>query len=244
MITVDQPFQTTASLPPAQYRQRILALPGMLHWFQANPSLITGGASPSTIADKTGGLAVLTQGTAGMRGTLVEGAFGVYPGIEHDGVDDEYLLSPTNFDTNGDFTWVAVFAAEAVGESTQLLSNYISTNTGTFLGLNSSNQLRVRHGSGLIETDYDSLSPVVVTIGKSTGVLRMRINGGPIMTSATDNAGSSQTLRVGRLNSGGSMPFKGLWSDLIICTEDLFADMEQVQLIESFAAAAYGIELA
>ncbi|NEX45176.1 LamG domain-containing protein [Pseudotabrizicola algicola] len=245
MITTNLPFANTSLPVASSFREQILSIPSLLFWFQVNTGLITGGSTPSQLADKKGSAAILTQGTANQRGTVQNNAFGQYPGLLFDGSNDEYLVSGiTSPDTNNDFSWCAILAAENVGASTQFASNFAATNVGSFMGLTSTGQMRMRHGSGQLETDYTSLSRAVVVIGKSAGVLRMRLNGGPTLSVGTNNAGSTSTLRIGRLSSGGAQPFKGLMSDFMHFNADLFGDMSKVRMLEKFAARAYGISLA
>lgn len=244
MITINKTFSNTALPVDLPLTDRIKALPGILAWFQANTALNTISAGKVTeLANKTGGLGVLTQGTTGQRGTWTENAFGVYPGIMLDGVDDEYLLSGLTPDTNADFTWAAICKGTPAAASAHILSNYAATNDGTWAGFDSFNRLRVKHGSAELASAYTPNTPAVVVMGKSGGTLSARFNGGATQTAATDNNGSTATLRVGMLNSGGSQPFPGGFSDIMLFSSNLFSDIKQVQLIETFAAKAYGVTL-
>jgi hypothetical protein len=244
MITINETFANPALPVDLPLTTRILALPDLLAWFQAADDLVTVSAGKvSELRDKAGGAAVLTQGTAGQRGTWVEEAFSAYPGVSLDGVDDEFLLSGLSLDTNADFTMAVIFKGAPAGASAQLLSNYAATNDGTWCGFDASNRMRARHGNAELTADYTSGAPSLMVFGKTGTVLSGRFNGRATQTVTTDNNGSSATLRVGRLNSGGSQPFGGSFSDILLFDGNLFADVAQVNLIETFAAKAYGVEL-
>lgn len=244
--TLNSTFANTQLPLDASYLDLITALPGFVGWWQAASDLMTliSGA-PSQIADLAGGAAYFQQGTAGQRAGILAGAFGACEGLVFDGVDDEYLLSGQVLDTNAPFTWATVFAADPVpGASAQLLSNYVATNDGTWCGTSTDGTLRVRHGSGQLIFPYTAMTPSVLVFGVSGGQLRGRLNGGPVQTVPTDNNGSTATLRLGRLNSGGSQPYRGRFVDFIAFASDLFTGPEQVGLITEMAAADYGIALA
>jgi hypothetical protein len=244
MITINKLFANTALPVDLPLTDRIKALPGLAAWFQANAALNTvSGGKVSELADKAGGLAVLTQGTTGQRGTWTENAFGAYPGVMLDGVDDEYLLSGLTPDTNADFTWAVICKGTPAAASAHILSNYAATNDGSWMGFDASNRLRAHHGNADLTGPYTPGARAVVVMGKSGGTLSARFNGGATQTAATDNNGSNATLRVGRLNSGGSQPFPGGFSDILLFSSNLFSDVKQVQLIETFAAMVYGVTL-
>lgn len=244
MITINKTFANTALPIDLPLTDRIKALPGLAAWFQANAALNTvSGGKVSELADKAGGLAVLTQGTAGQRGTWTENAFGAYPGVMLDGVDDEYLLSGLTPDTNADFTWAVICKGTPAAASAHILSNYAATNDGTWAGFDSFNRLRVKHGSAELASAYTPNTPAVMVFGKTGTALSARFNGRPTQSVVTDNNGSNATLRVGRLNSGGSQPFPGGFSDILLFSSNLFSDVKQVQLIETFAAMVYGVTL-
>lgn len=243
-LTINTTFENNALPLDQSFKTRILALPGLQHWFQVDASAATlSDSKVSQLSDKAGTAAYLQQGTDAERGVFTNSLFGNYPGIVFDGVDDEYLAVDAAIDTNNDFTWAAIFRANVDGTSRQLLSNYQAANDGTWIGVNPDNNVRVRHGSGELTADYADAAMGVVVAGVSGGLLKMRLNGGATQSIATDNNGSAATLRVGRLNSGGAQPFAGSFSDVFLFDGDLFSDITQVNLIENFAARAYGVTL-
>lgn len=229
------------------FGEAILALPGFHRWFQANDSLVTLNAgNVESLIDKGASGAVLIQANTALQAALASGQFGNYPGLDFDGVDDRYNLSPSDVDTTEDFTFIAIFKGAGNGQGQHIISNYAGTNVGSWLGLNTAGNVYMQHGTGVAtDTPVSTGAPTIAIGGNSNGILKLRVNGGATISAANNNAGSSGQLRVGCLNSGGSQFFAGSLSDLIpIQGVNLFdTALENIQMLEKYAARYAGVAL-
>lgn len=225
----------------------ILALPGFHRWFQANPLLaILDGAAVASLVDKAASGAVLTQATADYRATIVDELFGRYPGVKFDGVNDRYNLAPATVDTTVPFTFISIFRGAGNGGGQHIVSNYVGTNIGSWLGLNTAGNVYMQHGSGVAtDTEVATGAPMIAISGNSNGSNKLRVNGGATISASNNNGGSAAQLRVGCLNSGGSQFFAGSLSDLIVLQGvNLFdTSIENIQMLEKYASRFAGVAL-
>lgn len=244
-FVLDTPFDLPDAPKDLSFEEVIRALPGLRHWFQVDPALVqmTGG-NVAIWRDMLATNAVFTQGTTDQQAPYVPGAFGDYDGIDLDGVNDEYLLSPTDIDTNAAFTWIVIFKGSAGASSQQLLSNYVAANDGTLLSINTGGFVRAQHGNGgVTDTEVMASQPTIAIFSVSNGQIRLRVNGKATLTAATDNNGSTSALRLGRLNSGGSQPAGSIYAEVILCQADLIATMASIDDLEARAALDYKVPL-
>ncbi|MBZ9649988.1 hypothetical protein K9B33_20855 [Sphingobium sp. 3R8] len=244
-FVIDTPFDLPDAPKDESYEEVVRGLPGIKHWFQVDADLVQLTVGNVAIwRDKLATNAVFTQGTVGQQAPFVPGAFGDWPGIDLDGIDDEYLLSPTDIDTNAPFTWIVIFKGAAGPSSQQLLSNYVAPNDGTLLSINTGGFVRAQHGNGgVTDTEVMVSQTTIALFSVSSSLIKLRVNGKPTLTAATDNNGSTSTLRLGRLNSGGSQPAGSVYAEVILCQADLFTDLDLIKNLEAFASLGYGVAL-
>lgn len=229
------------------FAEAIVALPGFHRWFQANDSLVTLNAgNVESLIDKSASGAVLIQANTAYQAALASGQFGTYPGVDFDGVDNRYNLSPTTVDTTADFTFISIFKGAGNGQGQHIISNYTGTNVGSWLGINPAGNVYLQHGTGVVtDTPESTGAPTIAIGGNSNDTTKLRVNGGTTMSAASDNAGSAAQLRVGCLNSGGSQFFAGSVSDIIILQGVNLFDtaLENIQMLEKYAARYAGVAL-
>lgn len=194
----------------------------------------------SRVDDMKGGAAYLLNNTGTEQPEVVANALGNAAGFRFDGVDDELVLQSGTIDTDSAFTWVTFLTANFIDAGQQLVSNYQSTNTGTWMGLRADNSFRFQHGNGQIDATIPDGVPTMIAASCDTSIMRLQINGGEILTASTDNAGSSQNLRLGSLNGASQfaeMDF-GLFAHL---NSDHLASANDLDFYRLWARTFFGI---
>ena len=234
----------------AKLSDRIKAIDSLVAWFQADSEHVTLASSEiATWTDKAGGAGVLTAVSASNRAVLTSGAISSYSAASFKGTPLNpsavamYLLSGASFPTTSPYSFAVVFNPADAANGDTVLGRFTDVSTRMILNIETgATSVNFSHGTSTYLRHPISSGTWCYVIGSFDGTnLRMYADG--ISYGAVAAAGTSGTANflVGALTPVGSQAFDGSISDVMLFSDDIISDADQLAAVVEYITAVYGL---
>jgi hypothetical protein len=228
--------------------EQIMAAPSYFAWFQADAVYCDlAGAEISAWNDRSGNAAKFVGVSAASYADIEADKLGGYSAAKFNGTTsaetvDVYGLNGLDLDTTLPYSYVAIYKPGDNVDGETLLGRFTnSTNRSILNAPNGLGLMRFQHGNNTIEHPVN-IGEWNVTIAAWTGTQsRLSGNGGVISPVTATGASGSTQFALGALNTAGGQAFDGYISDIMMFSEDIFANASLLALVKEYISSVYGL---
>lgn len=230
-------------------RDQIIAMTGLVGWWQANPDFVTtSGIEVTQVDPLNGSIAILEPTSSLRRPTIVADQVVGLEGFVFDSVAlDSFYMTGATPDFNSDFTLVAFFKMNTLtGDQTVIGSQESATLRAAMWTLASDGNLRMSYGStgtAALPIDAGAWHLAIGAYDESAALVRLMVNGASASGAVTINTGGNQELAVGALNQVGSLPLNGVITDAMFFNRDMLDSPAAADLaiLRAYFQNVYGV---
>lgn len=240
MIEIQTSLQNT-DLPIVGKYGDIIATSAPAAWWQVGTEFLTQESSlASAIAPKIGSVPII-QPTGTRQPSVVASTFGIYPGLDFDGVDD-LMYSAIPYTKTGAFSWVWAGRVAERAEPQCVMSLFGTVAQGVQIMVQPTRRVAMWCGNGFAESAanlFDWGDALFIVLASDQSTARLYLNGALVASVAHDNNITAGELRWGGAQSGLQAADHRL-AECLIYPRSLHADLGLIRTLAARAREYYG----
>lgn len=244
-------FNNDNLVPATSLGASIASAATLVGWFQADTQhAILDGNDINYFTDLGGGDGRFTRLASNSMAVLETDQIAGYSAAKFNGgtiesaTPDGYVFSGATLDTDAAYTYVALFKPADNVNGDTIISRFSGVDDRAILNMpNGAGVLRYQHGSG--DGTAHPITPgewcLVIAAYDGSASAKLYADGITYPSVSTSGTSGSSNLYLGVLNDQLSQAFDGHLSDVMLFSEDLFANPTRLAEIKNYFQTVYGV---